>query len=126
MADPNQALATQLSNIQTRTGKSLAELTRLIQESGLAKHSEIVAMLKQTLGLGHGDANTLAHAAKQSQTPAPTPATDTDPLEEIYAGKRAALRPIHDALLAVIAGFGDFEAAPKKGTSAIGVGSSSR
>lgn len=111
MADPNQALATQLSNIQQKTGKSLSELTALIHAGGLTKHGEIVAMLKQTLGLGHGDANTLAHVAKQPQEPT----DDADPLAAIYTGKKAALRPIHDALLAVMSGFGDFEAAPKKG-----------
>lgn len=112
MADPNQALATQLSNIQQKTGKTLAELTALIQAAGLVKHGEVVAMLKQTLGLGHGDANTLAHVAKQS----PEPAADAgDPLDTIYVGKRAALRPIHEALLKRVVALGDFEAAPKKG-----------
>ena len=36
-------------------------------------------------------------------------------LEEIYTGPKAALRPIHDAVMAAIGGFGDFEIAPKKG-----------
>ena len=33
----------------------------------------------------------------------------------IYAGARAGLRPIHDALMAAVRKFGDFEEAPKKG-----------
>ena len=37
-----------------------------------------------------------------------------DPLDAIYTGPKALLRPIHEALMAAIAGFGEFEAAPKK------------
>ena len=36
-------------------------------------------------------------------------------LDEIYSGAKAALRPIHDAVIAAITGLGDFEIAPKKG-----------
>jgi len=66
MADPDKALATQLANIETRTGKSLAELRRLVKGSGLTKHGQLVAMLKDTLGMGHGDANTVVHLALKS------------------------------------------------------------
>jgi len=37
-----------------------------------------------------------------------------DPLDAIYAGNKAALRPLHDQLMARITGFGTFEVAPKK------------
>ena len=60
MADPKAALATQLRNIETKTGKSFAQLCQLIAKSGLSKVSEQRAMLMQTLGLGYGDANSLA------------------------------------------------------------------
>ena len=36
-------------------------------------------------------------------------------LAEIYSGPKAELRPIHDAFMAGIARFGEFEIAPKKG-----------
>ena len=36
-------------------------------------------------------------------------------LNEIYSGPKAALRPIHDALMSSIETFGPFEIAPKKG-----------
>lgn len=38
MADIAKALATQLANIEKRSGKSLAELSALIRASGLTKH----------------------------------------------------------------------------------------
>jgi Domain of unknown function (DUF5655)/Domain of unknown function (DUF4287) len=109
MSTPDQAMATQIANIQKKTGKTLAELTALVKASGLAKHGEIRDMLKSKLGLGHGDANTIAHVALAPAEPAAG-----DPLDAIYAGPKAALRPIHDKLMKAIAKLGDFEIAPKK------------
>jgi hypothetical protein len=109
MADPQAAIATQLRNIETKTGKTLAQLRAVIAQSGLAKHGEVRAMLSERFGLGYGDANTLAHAAKAEPAVAPG-----DPLDAIYTGNKAALRGVHEALMAKIAAFGEFEIAPKK------------
>lgn len=112
MADLQKALATQIRNIEARTGRTLAQLIALVRDSGLARHSEIVNMLKSDLGLGHGDANAIAHKAREgARAPDDAPA---DPLDALYAGPKAALRPIHDALLAHVDRFGPFEAAPKQ------------
>jgi hypothetical protein len=111
--DVDKALVTQLANIEKRSGKRLDELAALVRNSGLEKHGELVAMLKRDLGLGHGDANTLVHHVKRAAEPA-APA-GTDPLDEIYTGPKAGLRPIHEQLLAELARFGPFEIAPKKG-----------
>lgn len=111
----DKATATQLANIEKRTGKTLAQLTKIVTGSGLARHGELVAMLKRDLGMGHGDANTLVHYAL---TPAGASAAATDAagvLDAIYAGPKAALRPVHDALMAGIGKFGPFAVAPKKG-----------
>jgi hypothetical protein len=117
MADLDKAVATQLANIEKRTGKSLAELADIIKSSGLTKHGELVAMLKSTLGMGHGDANTLVHTVKKSDgeraAAAPGPGTD-DVVNALYTGPKAALRPIHDRVMAAIREFGPFEEAPKK------------
>lgn len=112
MADTDKALATQLANIEKKTGKSLAQLKAAIQKSGRAKHGEIRTWLKEAYGLGHGDANTLTHFALQGPAKSAPPA---DVLDEIYAGKKAHLRSIHDKLMAAIEEFGAFEVAPKKG-----------
>lgn len=111
MADPQKTLETQLRNIQSRTGKSLDELFAFIRSSGLSKHGEIVAHLKAEFDLGHGDANALAHSAKQAAAPAPAAG---EPLDELYTGPKAALRPIHEALLKEMKALGDFETAPKQ------------
>jgi len=116
MSTLDQAVQTQINNIQTKTGKTLAQLTALVKKSGLSKHTEIRDMLKRELGLGHGDANALAHATMQSDgTRAAAGLSGDEVLDGIYAGPKAALRPIHDALMAAIRPFGEFEVVPKKG-----------
>ena len=59
MSSLDKAVQTQVDNIQKKTGKSLDQLTAIVKKSGLTKHGEIRDMLKEKLGLGHGDANTL-------------------------------------------------------------------
>ena len=94
----------------------------LLAGSGLAKHGEKRSWLMAQLGLGYGDANTVVSLAGQP-LPGPEPAGPAsmaraapaaDPLDALYAGKRAALRPLHEALMAALAPFGAFETAPKK------------
>lgn len=117
MADLDKAVATQLVNIEKRTGKSLAELTALVKGSGLAKHGEMVAMLKTSLGMGHGDANTVVHLALKSDgqsAAAESGLTPAQVLDALYTGPKAALRPVHDALLVAMRGLGPFDEAPKK------------
>ena len=117
MSDLEKALATQLANIEKRSGKSLDELAAIIRASGLAKHGEIRDMLKRDLGLGHGDANTLTHHVLKSDGQSAAAAaglSGDDVLEGLYTGPKAALRPIHDKLMVEISRFGEFEVAPKK------------
>ena len=111
MADPEAAIATQLRNIEIKTGKTFAQLCKLIAGSGLTKVGEQRAMLMKELQLGYGDANTVALRAKLAAAPA---AEDADPLDAIYCGPKAPLRKIHERLHAAITKFGPFEVAPKK------------
>lgn len=112
----DKALATQLANIEKRTGKSLDALAGIVKASGLTKHGEIRDMLKKDHGMGHGDANTLVHHVLKSDGAAGAGAQGTgEVLSAIYSGPRASLRPIHDRFMAGIEGFGPFEVAPKKG-----------
>lgn len=111
MADTEKAVATQIANIEKQTGKTLAQLTAAIKKSGKTKHGEIRAWLMETYALGHGNANVVAHLALKADEPS----TGGDVLDEIYANKKAHLRPIHDKLMKAIAKMGEHEIAPKKG-----------
>ncbi len=118
MSTLDQAYQTQIQNIQKKTGKTLDELATLIKTSGLTKHSELREMLMRDLDLGHGDANALVHYVQETDgaRAAQVKGLSTDAvLDEIYADKKAPLRPIHEKLMEAINQFGEFEIAPKKG-----------
>lgn len=110
-----QALENQLGNIEAKLGKDRQILMAEIQSKAFSKHSEAVTWLKEIYGLGHGDANTLAHFVNRGGSFAqPEIQAGEDPLDLIYSGKKADLRPIHDRIMAQISKFGDFEISPKK------------
>lgn len=103
-----------LSNIEEKTGVTIAQWVKRIGGSGKAKHGEIVAWLKSEHGLTHGYANLLAHTAKGSAA-STSGASDGDLVEAMFAGKKAALRPLYDAVMAKVRAFGgDVEVSPKK------------
>lgn len=121
MADPAAATITQLKNIQARTGKTIAELHAAVAASGAARHGERRSWLMEHFKLGYGDANVVAlfigkplpdlgGAAAAAAAPAPM----GDPLDAIYTGAKAALRPLHAAVMARVKALGPFEEAPKK------------
>jgi hypothetical protein len=111
MADPRTAAANQLRNIETKTGKTFAQIASLITASGLTKIGEQRAMLMEKLGLGYGDANMLALSVKNAASAAPAGA---DPLDAIYTGAKAPLRDLHVRLCTEIDKLGAYERAPKK------------
>ena len=120
MSSLDQARATQVANIESKTGQSIDALRTALAASGHARHGEARAWLMETYGLGHGDANALVHYARGSdgQT-ASADKTDDAVLDEIYAGKKAHLRPVHDAVLNAARALGEFEVVPKKGYVAL-------
>ncbi len=92
MSTLDQARETHLKNIEAKSGKSLGEIRRLIQQSGLAKHGEIRQMLMTELGLGYGDANGMVHYALDTDGQSAAKAagsSDADVLSEMYSGKKA-------------------------------------
>ena len=117
MAEPDKAVATMVKNIEAKTGKTLAQLGEVLTASGLTKHGELRGLLMERFGLGHGQANTVVHLCRQSEGQGSAGASEASPdavLAEIYHGKEA-LRPLHDAILAMMTALGSFDAAPKKG-----------
>ena len=112
MPDLDKAVQTQLENIQKRTGKTLKQLYAILKKSGLEKHGQLRDLLKKQLSMGHGDANTLVTIYRRTEggeKSAATAASPGDALNQIYAGPKADLRPIHDKLMQAISKFGRFE-----------------
>ena len=122
MADPQTARLNQLRNIQSKTGKSIAELHATLTSSGLTKTGEHRTLLMEKFQLGYGDANAVAlffgkplPALGHDFGSAPSAAAPTDvPLDVIYGGAKAHLRPLHEAVMVFLRGLGSFEEAPKK------------
>jgi hypothetical protein len=113
MGSVEDGLRAQVHNIESQTGLSMRAWTERIRAQGLQKHRDIVAWLKAEHGMTHGNANRVALIALESKEG--VPATPEAAIDGLYEGKKAALRPIHDRVMEVVGGFGDFEVAPKKG-----------
>ena len=111
MPTPEEQLQTMMANLEADSGKPVSWWLDVIDQSGMTKHGEKVAYLKTEHGLGHGYANTLVHLATQR---AEAGSETVDLVDAQYRGKEH-LRPIHDAVIAAVSGFGDdVEIAPKK------------
>jgi hypothetical protein len=114
MATVEQGLQAQIRNIEATYGKPMSEWVAIISASGLTKHTDVVAMLKNDYGMTHGAAHRTSLVAREQAAAAAGPGSD--PVGALYTGKKASLRPLHDALMTTIQAFGDdVEIAPKKG-----------
>lgn len=108
----DKAMETMIANLQKNTGKSLDEWVAIVRGTGLAKHGEIVSLLKTEYQFTHGFANLVAHTALQSD--AGSLSETTDLIAEQYKDKQE-LFAIYQHLMAEIQKFGpDVEVAPKK------------
>src|SRR2546430_1590835 len=111
--DVDAALQSQIRNIEATYGKPLDHWFAVIDASGLTKHNQVVAMLKGDHGLAHGATHRISLLARQRHDAGV--AAPSDPADALYAGAKAGLRPLHDALLGEIRALGAFDIAPKKG-----------
>ena len=115
MATVEEGLQAQIRNIEATYGKPMSEWQAIIAASGMTKHTDVVNMLKSDYGMTHGAAHRVALVARQAAQPAGTE-RDTDPVGAMYTGKKAGLRPLHEALMKAVEALGDdIELAPKKG-----------
>lgn len=110
---PDAATQSMIRNLEEKSGKTMAQWVAIVKRMGGLKHGEIVKALKGEHGLGHGYANLVAHHAKGNVPAAGNDGGDL--IEAMFAGPKAELRPIYDALVAQVRKFGsDVEIAPKK------------
>lgn len=113
MTDVSAAEQSQWRNLEQSSGKSQAQWLELATSKGFSKHSELVNWLKSEFGIGHGNANLIAHRAKQAAAGGEPAAEDL--LAAQYSGAKAALKPLYDELISYIQTLGsDVELSPKK------------
>jgi hypothetical protein len=116
MATVEEGLRAQIRNIEATYGKPVSAWLAIIAASGLTKHTDIVNMLKSDYGMTHGAAHRVSIFARQTAAQQAGADQDSDPISALYTGKKASLRPIHDALMSAVHAIGDdVELAPKKG-----------
>lgn len=108
MASPEEQIDSMMASLEAKTGHPVDWWMDLADASGLPKHADVVAMLKDQHGLTYGYANMIVVLAKRRAE------GDVDLVAAQYQGKEA-LRPIYYRLVAVAESFGDdVELAPKK------------
>ena len=109
---PEEMAAAMISNMKEKTGKTLEQWIGIAKKTKLAKHGEIVKHLKSEHGMTHGFANLAAIKTLESGKPAQG---SDDLVTAQYAGPKAELKPIYDALIAAAKKLGkDVEISPKK------------
>lgn len=109
-SDPNLAVD---KGLKTKTGKGLAAWVALARKAPVSGHMAVVGWLKESHGLGHGHANSVVHALNASSANA-MKASDLE--DTMFTGPKAAMKPVHDAVLAALKALGsDIGLAPKKG-----------
>jgi Domain of unknown function (DUF5655)/Domain of unknown function (DUF4287) len=107
MPTPEEGIQSQLRNIERTYGRSIDDLVADVAGSGLTKHSEVVAMLKQRHGMAHGAAHRVSLVARDRLT---------GPQSHMSAALPASLQAAYEELLQTITALGeDIERAPKKG-----------
>jgi len=108
---PEEMAASMVANLAEKTGKDLDAWLKITRASGLAKHGQILNLLKKEHGVSHGFANLIAHYTLAGDQPV----AKDDLLANQYAGAKADLKPIYDRLAKGVAAFGaEVEFSPKK------------
>ncbi|QDE31989.1 DUF5655 domain-containing protein [Shewanella polaris] len=103
----------QWRNLEQSSGKSQLQWLELANSQSFSKHSELVNWLKSEFSIGHGNANLIAHWAKQAAAGG-EPSQD-DLLAAQYSDAKMVLKPIYDALIEYVQSLGnDVELSPKK------------
>src|SRR5262245_19764477 len=111
MATPEEGMASMIRNLAEKTGKTLDQWIAVAKKSKLQKHGEIVKLLKSEHDLSHGYANLIALRTLRGDAPT----DDAALVDAQYAGAKAAMRPVYDALIVAIRKLGpDVVVSPKK------------
>ena len=102
MPTVEKGLQAQIRNIEATYGKPMREWIAIVAASGLTKHTDVVRMLKTDHGMTHGAAHRVSLVARESAVAPTGPDQSSGPASALYSGKKASLRPLHDALMNTI------------------------
>ncbi len=95
---PREMLQKMIRELPTKTGKPFEQWVEVAKGSGLDKHKALTTWLKSEHGLNHFQAQWIAWGVtdpgRVDQYERPT-----DLVSDLYSGKKAALRPIYEALI---------------------------
>jgi hypothetical protein len=108
---PEEMANAMIANMKEKTGKTLEQWIAIARKSGEEKHGAIVKHLKSGHGMTHGFANLVAHKTLKSDAGS---SSEADLVEAQYAGPKADLKPVYDAVLKAVSQLGDVEISPKK------------
>lgn len=109
-SDPNAATD---KGLKAKTGKGLAHWVAVARKAPVSGHMAVVGWLKEAHGMGHGHANSVVHALNASSA---NSMDEGDLSATLFAGPKAAMKPVHEAVLAALKSLArDVELAPKKG-----------
>lgn len=90
------------SNLPSKTGKRLEDWIQLLEASGPASTKDRMDWLKSAHGLGRDTAMTIVEFAEGRANPDPHALVDA-----MYAGPKAALRPLYEAALDLALSLGE-------------------
>jgi len=113
---PDEMLTAVSESLAARTGRSLDEWLALVQASGIDPLDQ--AAVRRWLRTEHGVPQNSQWAIADAAARAAgwTRPSTADYVDAQYAGAKAALRPIYEALAAAITGFGDDVTVEGRGT----------
>jgi Domain of unknown function (DUF5655) len=97
--DPEAMIASRARRLRETTGRSLEEWTALLPDGSF---SERQRFLVERHGFAPREAKELVHIADYRSRP-----PDDEMVEAQYGGAKAALRPVYDAIVEAVRGFGD-------------------
>lgn len=112
MATLDAQVDTFFRNLETVTGKPVDAWVALVLSGTARTHKAIRETLQTEHRMGYGYANAIANRVIEKRDGI---SSIDDLLEAHYSGKKAAMRPVYDALLERIEAFGnDVDVVPKK------------
>ena len=101
-----------LDNLETQSGKSVAEWMKQLSSSGLTKRNDVIKWLKEKAGFGHMNASLLAGIYLNHGKPV---YGNTDDLLSNQFARAVDMRPLYDAFIAFVQKhFGSSSVLPKK------------